>query len=262
MKVVHLSDLHLTRNGAPLYGRAPLARLQQAVELVLAADADAAFCLLTGDLADAGGDAAYARLAASLSRLPMPCYLLPGNHDERAALRRAFPALPDDGNGFVQQSIATPAGRFLLLDTLRDGKPWGLLCPARLAWLAAELDASGDEPLFIALHHPPFATGIPSMDRFMLRAVDDFWATLAPHQRRIRHLFLGHLHRPIGGSWRGIPFSFVASPNHQVALDMVTAGDNVPGCAEPSGYGVILIDDEQVVVHHRPLDGGETAFWL
>ena len=41
MKVVHLSDLHLTRNGAPLYGRAPLTRLEQAVDLVLAADADA-----------------------------------------------------------------------------------------------------------------------------------------------------------------------------------------------------------------------------
>lgn len=261
-KVVHLSDLHLTGDGLPLYGRTPLARLDQAIDLILTADADAALCLLTGDLADAGGDRAYAELAAAIGRLPMPCHLLPGNHDDRAALRRAFPALPDDGNGFVQRSVATPAGRFLLLDTLRDGKPWGLLCPARLAWLAAELDATGDEPLFIAMHHPPFATGIPSMDRFMLRGVDDFWATVAPHRARIRHLFLGHLHRPIGGSWRGIPFSFVASPNHQVALDMISEGDDVPGCAEPAGYGVILIDDERVIVHHRPLAGGETAFWL
>jgi 3',5'-cyclic AMP phosphodiesterase CpdA len=262
MKVVHLSDLHLTRDGAPLYRRTPLARLEQAFGRIRADDADAAFCLLTGDLADAGGDGAYGGLARALAQLPMPCHLLPGNHDDRAALRRVFPGLPDDGNGFIQQSVATPAGRFLLLDTLRDGKPWGLLCPARLAWLAAELDASGDQPLFIAMHHPPFATGIPSMDRFMLRGADDFWATLAPHRARLRHLFLGHLHRPIGGSWRGVPFSFVASPNHQVALDLVTDGDDVPGCGEPSGYGVILIDDERVVVHHRLLAGGETAFWL
>jgi 3',5'-cyclic AMP phosphodiesterase CpdA len=261
-KVVHLSDLHLTGDDGPLYGRTPLARLEQAIDLILAADADAALCLLTGDLADAGSDVAYAGLAAAIGRLPMACHLLPGNHDDRAALRRAFPALPDNGYGFVQQSVATPAGRFILLDTLRDGKPWGLLCPARLAWLAAELEAPGDEPLFIAMHHPPFATGIPSMDRFMLRGVDDFWATVAPHRARIRHLFLGHLHRPIGGSWRGIPFSFVASPNHQVALDMITEGDDVPGCAEPAGYGVILIDNERVIVHHRPLAGGETVFWL
>lgn len=262
MKVVHLSDLHLTRDGSPLYGRTPLARLGQAVERILAVDADAAFCLLTGDLADAGGDGAYAALATALARLPMPCHLLPGNHDERAALRRAFPALPDDGSGFIQQSLATPAGRFLLLDTLRDGKPWGLLCPARLAWLAAELAASSDEPLFIAMHHPPLATGIPSMDRFMLRGVDELWNVIAPHRGRIRHLFLGHLHRPIGGSWHGIPFSFVASPNHQVALDLATAADDVPGCLEPSGYGVILIDDATIAVHHRPLEGDETAFLL
>jgi 3',5'-cyclic AMP phosphodiesterase CpdA len=262
MKVVHLSDLHLTRDGGLLYGRTPLTRLQQAIDLILAADADAAFCLLTGDLADAGGDAAYNALGAALARLPMPCHLLPGNHDERAAMRRAFPALPDDGNGFVQHSFSTPAGRFLLLDTLRDGKPWGLLCTARLAWLAAELAASGEEPLFIAMHHPPFAAGVPAMDRFMLRGVDEFWAVLAPHRARIRHLFVGHLHRPIGGSWRGIPFSCVASPNHQVALDMAAAGEYVPGCAEPSGYGVMLIEGDTVAAHHRPLGGGDTGFWL
>jgi 3',5'-cyclic AMP phosphodiesterase CpdA len=262
MKVVHLSDLHLTGDGNPLFGRSPRARLDQAVARILAEDADAAFCLLSGDLADAGGDAAYADLRAALARLPMPCHLIPGNHDDRAALRRAFPALPDDGNGFVQHSFSTPAGRFLLLDTLRDGKPWGLLCESRLAWLAAGLEASGEEPLFIVMHHPPFAAGLPAMDRYMLRGVDAFWNVLGPHRTRIRHLFIGHLHRPIGGSWRGIPFSCVASPNHQVALDTVSAGDDVPGCAEPAGYGVILIDGDTVVAHHRPLEGGDTAFSL
>ncbi|NJD25909.1 MAG: phosphodiesterase [Betaproteobacteria bacterium] len=262
MKVVQLSDLHLTRDGDLLYGRSPRARLTQAIDRILADDADASLCLLTGDLADAGSDNAYTDLRAALARLPMPCHLLPGNHDDRAALRRAFPALPDDGNGFVQQALATPAGRFLLLDTLRDGKPWGLLCPARLAWLAAELAAGGDQPLFITMHHPPFAAGLPAMDRFMLRGVDAFWEVIAPHRARIRHLFIGHLHRPIGGSWRGIPFSCVASPNHQVALDTASSGDDVPGCAEPAGYGVILIDGDTIVAHHRPLAGGDTAFLL
>jgi 3',5'-cyclic AMP phosphodiesterase CpdA len=261
MKIVQLSDLHLVAPGRELFGAEPLARLELAIDDILARHADADFCLLTGDLADAGGDDAYRALAAVLARLPVPVRLLPGNHDRRDALRRCLPALPDDGNGFMQAAHDTPAGRFLLLDTLEPGKPWGSFCTERRQWLAAQL-ASGDEPLFIAMHHPPFAVGIPSMDQFALRDTDAFWSLIAPQRARIRHLFLGHLHRPIGGSWHGIPFSCTSSPNHQVALDLVTTGDDVPGCREPAGYAVILIDAERVVVHHRQLFNGENCFWL
>jgi hypothetical protein len=113
------------------------------------------------------------------------------------------------------------------------------------------------------MHHPPFAVGIPSMDQYALHNPETFWSVIAPHRARIRHLLFGHLHRPIGGSWHGIPFSCTAAPNHQIALDLATLrGDQVPGCREPAGYSVILIDDERVVVHHQPLSGGETRFWL
>ncbi|MGB5206937.1 MAG: phosphodiesterase [Azonexus sp.] len=263
MKIVQLSDLHLTLPGAKLFGSAPLARLELAIDRILENHADADFCLLTGDLADAGGDAAYASLAEALRRLPMPAHLLPGNHDSRAALRRHFPQLANNDGGFMQAALATPGGYFLLLDTVEPGAPWGSYCIQRREWLAQQLAAAGDLPLYVAMHHPPLALGIPSMDQFALRDAEAFWSVIAPHRTRIRHLFFGHLHRPIGGSWRGIPFSCTSSPNHQVALDLTTVrGDDVPGCREPAGFAVILIDTDSVVVHHQQLFGGETAFWL
>jgi 3',5'-cyclic-AMP phosphodiesterase len=264
VKIVQLSDLHLTLPGAELFGSSPLARLERVVDRILADHADADFCLLTGDLADAGSDAAYAALAQALKRLPMPARLLPGNHDSRDALHRNFPQLASttDG-GFMQATFDTPAGRFLLLDTVEAGSPWGSYCADRRAWLARQLAAAGDLPLYVAMHHPPLTLGIPSMDQFALRDAEAFWSVIAPHRARIRHLFFGHLHRPIGGSWRGIPFSCTASPNHQVALDLKTLrGDDVPGCHEPAGFAVILIDAESVVVHHQQLFNGETSFWL
>jgi 3',5'-cyclic AMP phosphodiesterase CpdA len=263
MKIVQLSDLHLTLPGAELFGSAPLARLELAIDRILENHADADFCLLTGDLADAGGDAAYASLAEALRRLPMPAHLLPGNHDSRAALRRHFLQLANNDGGFMQAALATPGGYFLLLDTVEPGAPWGSYCIQRREWLAQQLAAAGDLPLYVAMHHPPLALGIPSMDQFALRDAEAFWSVIAPHRTRIRHLFFGHLHRPIGGSWRGIPFSCTSSPNHQVALDLTTVrGDDVPGCREPAGFAVILIDTDSVVVHHQQLFGGETAFWL
>ena len=262
MKIVQFSDLHLTAGGEALFGSSPRERLDLAIDSILQSHADADFCLLTGDLADAGSDAAYATLDQTLKRLPMPAHLLPGNHDSRTALRRQFPQLPADSD-FMQVVIDTPAGRFLLLDTVEAGAPWGSYCAERQEWLARQLAAAGDLSLYIAMHHPPLALGIPSMDQFALRDAEAFWAVIAPHRARIRHFFFGHLHRPIGGSWRGIPFSCTASPNHQVALDLATLrGDEVPGCREPAGYAVILIDADKVVVHHQQLFNGETSFWL
>jgi len=262
MKIIHLSDLHLIQPGQMLYGTSPLDRLQLAIDGILEAHADAEFCLLTGDLADAGGEFAYRSLAQALAQLPIPAYPLVGNHDDRAALAQCFPALATIAD-FLQSAIATAHGRFLLLDTLEPGVPWGNYCTRRREWLDAQLRETGDEPIWLAMHHPPFAVGIPSMDQYSLRDPEAFWSVIAPHRSRIRHLFFGHLHRPIGGSWHGIPFSCTAAPNHQIALDLATLrGDEVPGCGEPAGYSVILIDSERVVVHHQQLSGGETRFWL
>ena len=261
MKVIHLSDLHLGTPGLALFGSRPDERLDALVDSILREHADADFCLLTGDLADTGSAIAYARLAETLARLPMPAYLLPGNHDDRAALGRQFPDICRDEAGFVQAAIETPVGRFLLLDTLESGLPCGEYCATRRAWLARQLAENGTRPIWLAMHHPPLAVGIPSMDQYALRDPAAFWAVLEPHRQFIRHLFIGHLHRPLGGSWHGIPFSCVRSPNHQVAFDMVSA-DEVPGNQEAPGYAVVLIEKDSVVVHqHEFLYRGE-RFWL
>lgn len=261
MKFIQLSDLHLPANDTSLFGLNPRAQLDAAVDSILREHADAAFCLLTGDLTDAGDESAYRALAAITARLPMPVHLLPGNHDARDALLRVFPDAGTDAGGFIQRAIDTPHGRLLLLDTLDPGHPWGVYCAQRQSWLRAQLQDASVPAFFIAMHHPPLAVGIPSMDQYALRDAHTFYQLLEPHRARIRHLFFGHLHRPIGGSWHGMPFSVVRSPNHQIALDM-QPGSEVAGCHEAPAYGVVLIDDASVVVHHHEFQPRSERFWL
>ncbi len=66
----------------------------------------------------------------------------------------------------------------------------------------------------------------------------------------LRHIFFGHVHRPVSGSWRGIPYSALRSTVHQVPLDF---GDkrSMPYSYEPPAYNVILISDDLTVVHHH-----------
>ncbi|MFM2055571.1 MAG: hypothetical protein RL456_3608 [Pseudomonadota bacterium] len=263
MKLIHLTDTHLLaqRDGL-LYGTSPHARLRDAIDSVVRLHADADACLLTGDLADAGSPAAYRDLAALLARLPMPFHLLPGNHDDRDALARAFPDhVGRDEDGFLQREVPLPdGGRLLLLDSVDAGRPQGLYCAARRRWLAARLEAAAASgaPVWLAMHHPPMPVGIPSMDLYGLRDPGPLGALLRAHRDTIRHIFCGHVHRAIAGTWQGVSFSCAKSVNHQVALDLVRT-DEVPGSGEAPGYGVILADGGRVIVHGQdvaPEDGG------
>ncbi len=252
-KFVCVTDLHLVPAGRMLKGLDPAERLRACVEDIAAHHADAALCVVLGDLTHLAEPGAYDLLRDCLRALPMPVRLMIGNHDRRAAARAAFPDLADDGRGFVQQAFDTPAGRFLLLDTLNEGSSAGRYCPARLGWLRNELRLAGQRPVFLFMHHPPFDCGIPSLDRIRLRDDAALHALLAGH-RNIRHLFLGHVHRPMSGSWAGIPFSSTRGTNHQVPLDLHTV-DHVPHSHEPPSYAVVFADEARVVVHfHDYLD--------
>lgn len=253
-KFLHLTDTHLVPPGQLLYGSDPQRRLQAAVRSMAAEHADAAFCIVTGDLAHLGEPLAYAALQDALTSLPMPVHLMIGNHDDRAAFCRQFPAAPLDEAGFVQQALPFAQGLLLMLDTHEPGVSHGVYCPSRCHWLAGRLRDSGDAPVWIAMHHPPFDVGLPSMDAIGLRDAAAFAEVLAPHRPRVRHLFFGHVHRPISGSWRGVPFSTLRATNHQVALDLHRR-DAISGCFEPPAYAVVLADAEQTLVHsHDFLD--------
>jgi 3',5'-cyclic AMP phosphodiesterase CpdA len=261
-RFVHLTDLHLVAPGRRLYGFDPGARLQAAVESIAARHgpegaAPAAFAVATGDLAHDGEPEAYAELREVLAALPFPCHLLLGNHDGREAFRAAFPEQACDAAGFVQRGVETPAGRFVMLDTKTEGTHAGRLCPQRLAWLEAEL-AGQAGPVFLFLHHPPAAVGIAEMDRIPLLNPDELWEVLAPHRARLRHIFHGHLHRPLAGSWRGIPFSSLRGTSHQVSLDLAERA-TVGGSHEPPAYALVQVTEEAVVVHtHDFLDATAT----
>jgi 3',5'-cyclic AMP phosphodiesterase CpdA len=260
LQFVHLTDTHLVAAGETLYGLDPLARLEAAVAAINARHAapgpeQAAFVLITGDLTHWGAPDAYRALAAGLDRLALPAHLLIGNHDDRAAFRAAFPETPCDPDGFVQSVIDTDELRLILLDTHDPGTAAGRLCAARLRWLAARL-AEQDRPVLLALHHPPPHTGLRRMDAIALADPDALWAVLAPHRARIRHMLFGHLHRPVAGSWRGIPFSTIRGTAHQVAFDLARGPEQrVPGSHEPPAYGLVRVDGESVAVHaHDFLD--------
>lgn len=252
-KIIHITDPHLVAPGEILHGLDPHARLVACIDDILAHHGDAACCIITGDLAHRGESPAYEALRGQIDRLPFPCFPLVGNHDIRARLKTAIPQSLDDGNGFVQGRFDLGDTALLMLDTLDEGRNGGLYCETRQAWLAREIDRLGDRPFHLFMHHPPFDIGIPCLDRIGLSNPEPF-ERIAAASPNLRHLFFGHVHRPVCGSWRGVPFSTMRGLNHQVPFDLETISP-VPKSHEPPAYAVVFLDPHQVTVHfHDYLD--------
>lgn len=247
MKFIHLSDLHLHARHQMHRRVDPHAHLEAAVASIGANFSDAALCMVTGDLADKGEAEAYRDAAEILNRLPCPWHPLMGNHDDRAEARANLPPLAWHPDGFLQYDMDTQAGRFIALDTVL-GSGSGILCPQRLNWLQSRLAAaqSDNRDVYLFMHHVPFDIGIDWLDGIKLENGEALAAVLKDYAN-IRHLFMGHIHRPCHGSWNGIAFSTVRTTAHQVALYL---GDAKPAFIDENpSYAVILIEDDKVIIH-------------
>ncbi len=222
--LAQLSDLHIREPGRLAYGRLDTAPyLRAAVDALLALPQRPDAVVLTGDLVDFGRPAEYAHLVQLLEPLTMPLHPMPGNHDDRAHLRRAFAGHSqlDDGE-FIQYSVGVGRGglQLVALDTVDAGVSSGRLCSRRLAWLDDCLRRLAGAPVIVAMHHPPFQTLIGHMDRIgLLQGADALAEILAAHAN-VERVICGHLHRTIYARLGGTVVSTAPSPAHQVCLDL------------------------------------------
>ncbi len=219
--------------------------------------------LLTGDLTENGDADSFARLAAALRSAPCPVWPIPGNHDTRAALFAEFPQVRPDG-GFAQYALDTGELRLLLLDTLDPGRHGGGFCDARAAWLSAQLSAHPDRPTVIAMHHPPFVSGIDWMDPDPGEPWIARFAAATRGHPQIRAILCGHLHRNVVTGWNGAPLIVCPSTAPSVALDLSPIDPAQPDDRAlvrdaPPGYALHWWDGSGLVSHFERVGGYEAV---
>lgn len=220
MLLAQITDLHVTVRGRTAYRVVDTsACLVRAVDALLALRPRPDAVIVTGDLAYDGRAEEYAVIAEELARLPMPVFAIPGNHDARGPFREILAPrfCPTNDPHFLQ--FAVPLGECLLvgLDTLTPGQDGGSLCATRLAWLDRILTEATNRPVIVALHHPPFATGIAHMDRIAL-AEPEALARLVRRHGRVERVLCGHVHRSVQTLWADTIASIAPSTAHQVEL--------------------------------------------
>ncbi|HEY2317662.1 MAG TPA: phosphodiesterase [Solirubrobacteraceae bacterium] len=245
--VLQISDTHIGGNWGD--GGDPIAGLREVVDEVLRLPNRPDAVLLTGDLAEHGAADEYATVRELTSAIPAPLHVLPGNHDDRAALRAQF-ELPGSGSEAIHYAADLGPLRLLALDTSIPGRAGGALGGDQLAWLDAELAGAPAQPTLLALHHPPIATGIAPWDEIGLAPADraGLAGVLEDHPQ-VRRLVAGHVHQIITGALAGRPVLTIPSTYVQARLDFTaTELELAPG---PRGFALHALVDGEIVSYVR-----------
>ena len=252
--LAHITDLHLRPPGVLTLGRIDADRFAaRAIDRIIAAHPDIDAVIVSGDLADIGEAAAYARAAMLLSRFSVPVLVVPGNHDRTGPLIDEFIAWPGVSArplaGKLCYAVEVDGVRVVMLDTSVDGmdrrEQHGLLGEAQLAWLDETL--GDDVPTLIAMHHPPFPVGIGFMDGITLRDSEAFAAVVARHTS-VKRIVCGHVHRTIVSEVGGVPAVAVPGVAHQVQLAL-DADAPARLVMEPPAYAIHLVGEGQTISH-------------
>lgn len=250
MLLAQITDSHIKAEGKLAYRRVDtLARLKDCVAHVNALSPSPDAVLMSGDLVDFGTETEYDLARPVLDKLTMPYFVVPGNHDDRDVMRRAFADhsyLP--ASGFLNYAIDDFPVRLVGLDSSVKGKPHGEMCVERLDWLETCLAQKPDIPTLLFMHHPPFLTGINHMDRQNCGNGPALGAVVERH-RQVQMILCGHVHRAIETLFHGVIACIGPSPSHAVALDVDPNGPSAFALEPPAVRLVHLTAEHRLVTH-------------
>lgn len=261
MLIAQISDLHIRPKGSLAYGVSETNLFaEHAIHALLRLDPRPDCVLVTGDLTDCGLEEEYAVTSELFSRLPMPVYAVPGNHDRREPFRRAFANagyLPETGP--LHYAASCGPVRIVALDSLVPGANHGALLPETLQFLEAALAEAPQAPTLVMLHHPPFDCGIGHMDRQRLLAGAEELERIVSANRQVRRVLCGHVHRSIQSLFAGTLCQIAPSVAHQVALDL---RNGAPSCfvLEPPEFLLHRLDGGRIVTHAAKVDRAAGPF--
>ena len=256
--LIQLSDTHIRLPGELAYRRVDTsAFLGQAVTAVLALPQAPCAVVVTGDLTDFGRPGEYERLRSLLAPIGCPIYLLPGNHDDRQALRVTFEDygyLQQPGSDSLRYTVDLGGLRLVAIDTTVARAPHGELDATQLDWLDLTLAQDRMTPTIVAMHHPPFRTYIGHMDDIGMQTGAAELAAVIRRHPQVERIICGHLHRSIQARFAGTLAMTAPSTAHAVAFDLAKDAPS-QFMMEPPGFLVHAWSKTGPVTSHVAFTG-------
>ena len=207
--------------------------------------------IISGDLSNHGNVPDCRRVKEVLDTLPMPYFVMVGNHDRRSVLREVFSDhtyMHSPGDGYIQYSIEHLPIRIIVLDTLSVGSHRGLLDEARIAWLDGKLSEQPHKPTMICMHHPPFETGMPYPDSLGLDGKEALGQVVRKYHN-IEAVVSGHTHRDSVVRWNNTVAYVTPSSSFSYKLEFEEVDDLDP-LNNPPAFRIFRWDPAVGLVSH------------
>lgn len=214
MQIAQITDTHVT-----LEVPSRAADLRRCVEQINALDRQPDLVVHTGDVAHNGLPEEYAVARDLLAQLKAPWFVLTGNKDRRGALLDAFPHCRSARAEFpfAQYALDNFEIRIVCLDTLSENNNKGDFCRERLDDMKRLLEAGGDRPTAIFMHHPTFdVSTIPDPFQFVSRERAAALSEAIAASGNVIGVYCGHVHRPYETMIGPVPARVMTA----VALDL------------------------------------------
>ena len=256
--VLHLSDTHFVA-GDLLYGSVDSeARLRTIFDELEQSGARPEAIVFTGDLADKGEPAAYAKLKAIIEpaaeRLGAEVIWVMGNHDDRAVFRKELLRQLPTTNP-VDRVYDVGGLRIIALDSTVPGHHHGHVSDAQLDWLAEELSSPAPHGTIIAMHHPPVPSVLDLATLVELRQQDELAEVIRGSD--VRSIIAGHLHYSTTAMFAGVPVSVASATCYTQDLNVQVGGSR--GRDGAQSFNLIHVYDDTVVHSVVPIGSYPTV---
>lgn len=237
MWIAQISDPHVRPHGV-LYQNIvdSNAMLGAAVAQINALRPAPDVVVLTGDVVDEGSAEEYATARSILAELKAPLRVIPGNHDERRALRAAFADhayLQGDGPIHFADDGLGPV-RIVAVDVTIPGKHHGRFDESAAAWLEGVLARVPERPTLVLMHQPPFACDVPYLDKYWCEG-GGLLAEVIGQFPAVERITCGHVHRHMLLRFGGT--TLCTAPSTATAIALQPLPDARPASyLEPPGF--------------------------
>ena len=187
--------------------------------------------IFTGDTTQHGSPEEYALLRELLAPLEAPLYLVPGNRDDKNAMRAAFSDHPEflDSGDFLHHTVEEHPVRLVAIDSTSPGERKGRFCAQRQTWLDGVLCEQPERPTLLFIHHPPFDVGDHYVGGYRRPEEAAALAAIVNRHPQVVGLLCGHVHWPVEIGWAGTEARIMPS----VAVDVRKGVDETEAQGRP-----------------------------
>ena len=183
MRIVHISDIHLTENGTEIWGINTLEHFQKAIHKIKEMDGLDGI-IVSGDLSNDGSKWTYECIDRAFEEIGVPTYCCPGNHDNLEMFYRGYKPY----HYKINEKFEICGWDFIMLNSAVPDMSRGYFNPDVLMRLLKSCDG----PVAIVLHHPPV-----EQDGWLNRKLLDnksHFKKIIEHFHNVKLVLYGHSH--------------------------------------------------------------------